>query len=646
MLPRVSERPWLVCVSIFCFSSLLIFSASCNVGKTSSASSPAVFTPPSTAQTAVSITPESISVPAGKTTQFSAAVRGASNSDVRWGLAGLSSGSTVGSITASGLYMATLEITSGAEGAVKATSVADQNESGSALVTVTPTSDPPSGDAGVTVSPSSVALSSGGTQQFWDKVNGTGKTAVIWKAEFGTITTAGLYIAPHTTTQVVDTVTATSVTDSSKTGSSTITVSAQGSVASGIPSSFFGMHINELNVPWPTVPFASYRSLDSGPIMWADLNPQEGKYDWSTLDRWIAKARAGGQDIMYTLFATPSWASSGGSKSVNPNRACALAKNGPGVCDAPDDLNPDGTGTDQHWKDFVTAMINHVGPGTVKYWEIWNEWNIANQWSGTPAQMLRLAQDAHRILKAADPNALITSPPVVNTQLAAKNWLLPYFQAGGSEYADVIAVHGYVSNPRTVCPRNCPIPENVAAILDSVREVMLETGQQDKPLFDTEGSWGVSSRMTDREQQAEFTARFYLIQLGGTVRSAGFDKFYWFGWDYTNTGGFYDPYTRQITPAGVAYQQIYNWSKDAVMSRCAPSGTRWSCGFTRSGGYQAEAVWDTSQGCANAICPAVSVSVDPKYVQYRDLAGQVKPVTNSTVPVGGRPILLENGNPN
>jgi hypothetical protein len=40
------------------------------------------------------------------------------------------------------------------------------------------------------------------------------------------------------------------------------------------------------------------------------------------------------------------------------------------------------------------------------------------------------------------------------------------------------------------------------------------------------------------------------------------------------------------------------------------------------------------------------VSVDPQYVQYRDLTGAVTTINNNTVPVGGKPILLENGNPN
>jgi hypothetical protein len=642
MFPLGSKKARLGSVCIFSCLSLLIFSLGCNLAQTSATGS----TPTSGTQTAVSVTPGSISVPAGRTAQFSAAVRGNSKTEVTWALVGIGGVSTLGSISGSGLYVAPSGVTTVTEVAVKATSVADQAESGSAVVKVTPTMIPPPKGVSVSVSPASAILSSGGTQQFWNTVSGVANTAVTWKAARGTISASGFYVAPNTSTQVVDTITATSVANRTETATAAITISAEGSVTAGIPASFFGLHINESNIPWPTVPFASYRSLDSGPIVWADINPQEGKYDWTNLDHWIAKARTGGQDIMFTMFGTPSWASSRGKNSPSPDFGCSFAENGPGVCDAPDDLNPDGTGTDQHWKDFVAAMINHVGPGTVKYWEVWNEWNIRNEWNGTRAQMLRLAQDAHAILKAADPNALITSPPVVNTQLAAKNWLLPYFQAGGGEYADVIAVHGYVSGPSTVCPSACPVPENVAAILDATRAVMLATGQQDKPLFDTEGSWGVTSRMTDREQQVEFTARFYLIHLGGTVASAGFDKFYWFGWDYTNTGGFYDPYTKQMTPAGAAYQQVYNWAVGAVMSRCAPSGTRWSCSFVRPGGYQAEAVWDTSQHCGGSVCTALSMAVDPKYLQYRDLTGQVTPIVNNSVPVGGRPILLENGSPN
>jgi len=77
---------------------------------------------------------------------------------------------------------------------------------------------------GVTVgiSPSSVTLASGGTQQFTATVSGSTTTTVTWTCTGGTVTTAGLYTAP--TTSGTYTVTATSTADTSKSASATVTV--------------------------------------------------------------------------------------------------------------------------------------------------------------------------------------------------------------------------------------------------------------------------------------------------------------------------------------------------------------------------------------------------------------------------------------
>ena len=86
---------------------------------------------------------------------------------------------------------------------------------------------------------------------------------------------------------------------------------------------------------------------------------------------------------MFTMYATPSWASLHGMNSSSPNTFCAFQQqNGPGICDPPDDLSCNGSGTDQHFKNFVSALINHLGPGKIKYWEMWNEPNIQKEWSG------------------------------------------------------------------------------------------------------------------------------------------------------------------------------------------------------------------------------------------------------------------------
>lgn len=82
---------------------------------------------------------------------------------------------------------------------------------------------------GVSVSPSSVSLFGGGTQQFTANVTGTTNTSVNWSATGGTVSYMGYYTAPSLTGTYK--VTATSAADSTKSASAVVTVKAPVSVA-------------------------------------------------------------------------------------------------------------------------------------------------------------------------------------------------------------------------------------------------------------------------------------------------------------------------------------------------------------------------------------------------------------------------------
>jgi hypothetical protein len=75
---------------------------------------------------------------------------------------------------------------------------------------------------------------------------------------------------------------------------------------------------------------------------------------------------------------------------------------------------------------------------------------------------------------------------------------------------------------------------------------------------------------------------------------------------------------------------------------CSASGTVWTCNFTRPNGYVAEAVWDTSKTCHQGICDAAPYPVGPPYVDYRTLDGSKVQIDGNTVPVGIKPIWIEN----
>lgn len=453
-------------------------------------------------------------------------------------------------------------------------------------------------------------------------------------------------------------------------------------------SSFFGININKITSPWPTslippLKFASYRSLASG-ITWANINStdgihgQEGVYNWTNYDAWIAKAQSGGQDVLFTLFVTPSWASSHGINSSSPDNSCTGINNGPGICDRPDDLNLDGTGTDQHFIDFVTALVqrsctqNLAQPysatntlcgsgnpgGRIKYYEVWNEPNIAIEWNNTQdggnginnylvLPIIRMAQDARSVVKSIDPSAVMTTPPVTSPSgtNAAAEWILYYLSSGGGKYADIFGLHGYVQQQcLDPCPASSITPEKIIAIIDFAQNSIIPTYNfQTSPFFITETGLackGASCPLfANQALNQAFLARYYLLTMSNSI-----NKVYWFGWDM-GSGDFYDPTTNAILPNATTFLAVYNWTVGSTFSGpCTASGSIWTCNLTLSNGTKAQALWDASQSCTGTTSPVCSTSqmtVGSQYLHYLDVNGNTTPITKNTVSLGAQPILIE-----
>jgi hypothetical protein len=334
--------------------------------------------------------------------------------------------------------------------------------------------------------------------------------------------------------------------------------------------------------------------------------------------------------VIYTFGQIPNWASS------SPSLVCGSNANVPlGSCAPPEDLNYDGTGTNKHWKDFVTAVVTHAN-GQIKYWEIWNEPTVSGYWQGNNSQMLRMAQDAYAIIKSINPSALVTTPTPSTGITGVANWMGPYLALGGGQYADIMSFHGYSWKST---PGIWPVPEDIVPLVENLKAVLVTYGQDKKPLWCTEGSWGDTSGngFSDPDLHAAFVARHYLLQ-----ESEGVLRYYWFAWD--NAGdGLWDYTTGAINESGTAYQQVENWIVGATPSgQCAAVGTLWTCSYTRSGGLQAQAMWDTSQSCSNGSCTTLSIPVGTQYVNYLDLGGQSHSIKNGAVPVGAKPIFVQN----
>ncbi len=373
-----------------------------------------------------------------------------------------------------------------------------------------------------------------------------------------------------------------------------------------IPATLFGMAIIFPD-NWPTVAFSSRKG--SG-MSWHRLEPERGQFKWARLDQQVSSAQHHGATYLYTSNKVPRWAAS------DP-RSCKPAFPGArevgctsGVSDIKD------------WDDFVTALATRY-KGRIQAYELWNEPD--QDFTGPMAELVLLTQHMHDIIRRIDPGAVIVAPAPVKA-----DWSERYWAAGGVRDVDAVSIHGYPkgfpAKPETIGPRKA----------EPMKAIMAKYGLADKPLWDTEASWGdASSGVTDPQEQAAFVARFYLLHW-----SSGFSRFYWYSWDDNGDGPggvgwgtLFNPNTHTALPAAGAYQEVYNWMVGATMTgSCTVSAdSTWICPLTRAGGYQALAIWNTA--ASKAYVPP------SQYTHYRDLAGNTFPI-RGPVTIGSKPLLV------
>jgi hypothetical protein len=466
-------------------------------------------------------------------------------------------------------------------------------------------------------------------------------------------------------------------------------------------ASFFGLEsIGVTNTtPWPQMTFGGLRLLSSQ-WSWSALNPSRGTYKWTNLDSAIQKAQSNNVAIMYSFISTPPWSiptgvaitsisrsngvvtlttasphgmyytpqyaaadqssitvagvsdnsfngtfvltgtpsattltyaqsgANGASSSGTLSSTCSGTSAPGGCAEAPANMSD--------WDNYVTALVNHVGPGVIRYWEVWNEANIADQWRGNPAVLVTMASHARNIIKAADPNAIVLSPSVTalfeTPQLCATSdprcgstWMANWLSAGGANAVDAIAFHGYPAIGTT--------PEQIQGGVTLLQQSMNQNGAGSMALYDTESSWGLQTALPNSSDQVAFVGRHLLLE-----HSMGIQATFWYAYDNANWGSLWSASTG-MNPAGDAYEQTRRWLTGAtVTSACAATAAdsaTYSCGYSRPNGYSALAVWSTN-GNKTFAAPA-------GFVQYRDLGGNIIPISGGTVPITAAPILLESG---
>jgi len=173
---------------------LILSAGSCGGSKSSAV------TPPTST---VTITPKTVTLSRGASRQFSATITGATDQTVLWEVNGRPGGSaSQGLISQGGVYIAPVAVPNPATISVTAVSFADPTKSATATVTIQSGSTV---SLAITGSGAPVTVPTYGSHAFTATVSGTTNTAVTWQvngvaggsATTGTITSQGVYSAPH-----------------------------------------------------------------------------------------------------------------------------------------------------------------------------------------------------------------------------------------------------------------------------------------------------------------------------------------------------------------------------------------------------------------------------------------------------------------
>ncbi len=633
---------------------------------------PPAIAPPVT----VTVTPATDTVTSAATVQFSALVTNTSNVAVTWS-------TSAGTISSTGLYTAPT-VSANTSATVTATSVGQTTASGTASLTITPPPPPPlvittsllPGATSGTAYSTPLAATGGTAPYTWSLTTGslpTGLTVPSRGSLSGTPSQTGTF---SFTVQVAD-------SGSPKQTASqalTLTVVSPTPLGHAPAAAFLGFSESDTNGGgWPNQTYGMQRFWDSPPDQWPDLNTAPGVFTFSSLDNDLALAYSKGTMLaMYTLARTPPWAS-----SVPTDSSCNYTTGmggGLGECDAPSDLNADGSGTNATWKAWITAIANHANDPTylqthahIKYWEIWNEPDTKAFWAGSIAQLARLTEDANCIITGrgvihengngtATPctaTAIDPTAQIVMASAHAKTVALAYGQnelycnntsamkayqfpcpnpaTAIATAVDIINFHMKPGNEvgGTYCGLNgtsaCTVEAAMQWYVSNIQGI-LQPAEQAKPLWDGEAQYsssGFTGTYADPDLAASFMPRFYLVNW--TLNISGMA---WYA-----ASGMAEPLS-----AGTSYQQVYDWLSNATLTTpCAATGTVWTCGITLSGkNYQI--MWDTSQTCASGTCTTGNQTVSSEWTQYQDMttASTPTPITGDAVPVGIKPVVLSN----
>jgi hypothetical protein len=393
---------------------------------------------------------------------------------------------------------------------------------------------------------------------------------------------------------------------------------SKGNMPTLTPSSFgfqcgTGKPTNCPNETWPTtIAQPGMIRLWDSQVQWHALNRGAGTYQWKTLDGYLdAIAAHQPRDAMYTLGYTPCW---------DTKRPCE--RPGWGSIDPPSDLSASGSAS---LNAFVTALVGHCSPAGhcvkdyIKYWEMWNEANAPQFWSGSVEQLHDLMSPAVTIIRNKIPGALVLTPPANGGDTDwMKDWLNEENKKG--RLSDIYSIHLYLQNG---------LPEKRFAKIKDMIDLKNSTpGWSNTPWMDTETNFHAATFACDTKYSSDDCVgqmvRWHLLQY-----AYGAQQVNWF---------FFNTTIGRNTDYSNAYHAMMDWLVGGhFTAECSESSDVYTCPFVERDGHNAMFAWSVSGN--RSYTPA------SRYANFKDLSGGTTAISRGQpVSVGVKPIMLEASN--
>lgn len=367
---------------------------------------------------------------------------------------------------------------------------------------------------------------------------------------------------------------------------------------------------------------------------WSDIEfSAPGVYTWTTLDTWL--------DTIYAQTLADLWGSppavvyTFGFVSCQEITAC---RDGSEICfikgctSVPSDFT---TGGSPSFNNFVTALVNHCNPNNhcvkdlIKYYEMWNEPNNSNFWTGTELQIYQMVAPAIGIIRSvvngengAQKATIMTMASTVDVGYT-EQWLTYESLYGVS--SDIVVWHQYLNK------QTAEVAPEDTSILAPLSELIQDAVNVGKPWQITETSWQAYTNPYDCD-----TSTFSMSDcIGQMVRwqlivlSRGALSLDWYTWN-VNIG------------SQPAYAQAWaSMMSDLVGGKFSgPCSTgdnaTWTCSFTEADGVTAALwVWTTSEAGSTFTVP-------PGFNNSLDLSGTSSAVNpGQSIDISVMPIMLK-----